>query len=141
MEIQQRNIQMQSQANAQSAQAASQGRMQEQQMKSQMESEFAQMKSQLEMQKMQAQKEIDKELLQLKHQFEVQLKQMEKDVSVSKEKYKEDRKDSRTDKQATQQSKLIRQRKQDLPPVDFTQPGNANEIMNNLAGTIAPENV
>ena len=141
MEIQQQNIQMQSQANAQSAQAASQGRIQEEQIKSEMESQLAQMKSQLEMQKMQAQKEIDKEILQMKHQFQMQLKQMEKDMSSSKDKYKEDRKDERTDKQATQQSKLIRQRKQDLPPVDFREAGDANQIMSNLQATVAPENV
>ena len=141
MNVQQQNIQMQSQANAQSAQAASQGRIQEEQIKSEMESQLAQMKSQLEMQKMQAQKEIDKEILQMKHQFQMQLKQMEKDMSSSKDKYKEDRKDERTDKQATQQSKLIRQRKQDLPPVDFREAGNANQIMSNLQATVAPENV
>jgi hypothetical protein len=141
MDIQQQNIQMQSQANAQSAQAASQGRIQEEQIKSEMESQLAQMKSQLEMQKMQAQKEIDKEILQMKHQFQMQLKQMEKDMSSSKDKYKEDRKDERTDKQATQQSKLIRQRKQDLPPVDFREAGDANQIMSNLQATVAPENV
>jgi hypothetical protein len=141
MDIQQKNIQMQSQANAQSAQAASQGRIQEEQLKSEMESQLAQMKSQLEMQKMQAQKEIDKEILQMKHQFQLQLKQMEKDISSTKDKYKEDRKDERTDKQATQQSKLIRQRKQDLPPVDFREAGDANQIMSNLQATVAPENV
>jgi hypothetical protein len=141
MQIQQQNIQMQSEANSQSAQAASQGRIQEEQLKSQMESQLIQMKSQLDMQKMQAQKEIDKEILQMKHQFELQLKQMEKQISSSNDKYKEDRKDSRTDKQATQQSKLIRQRKQDLPPVDFRDAGNANQIMNNLQGTVGPENV
>jgi hypothetical protein len=141
MNIQQQNIQMQSQANAQSAQAASQGRIQEEQIKSEMESQLAQMKSQLEMQKMQAQKEIDKEILQMKHQFQMQLKQMEKDMSSSKDKYKEDRKDERTEKQATQQSKLIRQRKQDLPPVDFREAGDANQIMSNLQATVAPENV
>ena len=141
MDIQQKNIQMQSQANAQSAQAASQGRIQEEQLKSEMESQLAQMKSQLEMQKMQAQKEIDKEILQMKHQFQMQLKQMEKDISSTKDKYKEDRKDERTDKQATQQSKLIRQRKQDLPPVDFREAGDANQIMSNLQATVGPESV
>ena len=59
----------------------------------------------------------------------------------NKEKYKEDRKDSRTDKQATQQSRLISQRKKDLPPVDFNKSGDANQIMNNLSGQIAPENM
>lgn len=40
-------------------------------------------------------------------------------TQLAKEKYKEDRKDKRTAKQASQQSKLIQQRKQDLDPIDF----------------------
>jgi hypothetical protein len=141
LDTQQQNIQMQSKANAESAQAASQARVQEEQQKSQMQSQMAQMKSQLEMQRMQAEKEIQKELMQMKHQFDLQLKQMEVESGSNKEKYKEDRKDSRTDKQATQQSKLISQRKKDLPPVDFNTAGDANQVMNNLGGQIAPENM
>ena len=79
--------------------------------------------------------------MQIKHQFDLQLKQMETDNVSNKEKYKEDRKDSRTDKQATQQSRLISQRKKDLPPVDFNKSRDANQIMNNLSGQIAPENM
>ncbi len=141
LDIQQQNIQMQSKANAESAQAASQARVQEEQQKSQLESQMIQMKSDLEMKKMQADKEVQKELMQMKHQFDLQLKQMETDNVSNKEKYKEDRKDSRTDKQATQQSRLISQRKKDLPPVDFNKSGDANQIMNNLSGQIAPENM
>ena len=40
-------------------------------------------------------------------------------LQQNKEKYKEDRKDKRTAKQASQQSKLIQQRQQDLDPIDF----------------------
>lgn len=141
MEIQQRNIQMQSQANAQSAQAASQGRMQEQQMKSQMESEMLQMKAQIELQQMQAKKEIEKEIMQLKHQYDMQLKQMDSGMVSEKEKYKEDRKDKRTDKQATQQSQLIRQRKENLPPTNFSEEGSVDEILGNLSGVMGQENV
>ena len=37
----------------------------------------------------------------------------------NKENFKEDRKDKRTEKQATQQSKMISQRKENLPPTNF----------------------
>jgi len=44
---------------------------------------------------------------------------MEKDQMSAKEKMIEDRKDERTRIQATQQSQLIDQRKNDLLPTDF----------------------
>ena len=44
---------------------------------------------------------------------------MRSKCNKKKKNIKEDRKDSRTAKQATQQSKLIQQRKQDLDPIDF----------------------
>lgn len=134
MEMQQQATKMQTDSNIQSSQAASQARLQEEQMKNQMESQMLQMKAQLELQQMQAKKEIDAELMKIKHQYDMQLKQMESDMVTNKDKYKEDRKDKRTDKQATQQSKLIRQRKENLPPTDFSQEGSADEILANLQG-------
>lgn len=55
------------------------------------------------------------------HEFELnkQLKQMDLQVINDKEKYKEDRKDKRTKIQATQQSEMISQRKNDGLPIDF----------------------
>ena len=134
MEMQQQATKMQTDSNIQSSQAASQARLQEEQMKNQMESQMLQMKAQLELQHMQAKKEIDAELMKIKHQYDMQLKQMDSDMVANKDKYKEDRKDNRTDKQATQQSKLIRQRKENLPPTDFSQEGSADEILANLQG-------
>ena len=119
MQKQKANIDMQTQSNIQSAQAASQSRMQEEQMKSQIESQIEQLKAQLGSQKMQQQAQIDMELLKLKYQYEMQLKQIESETYKSREEFKEDRKDKRTEKQATQQSKMIEQRKKDLPAEDF----------------------
>ena len=53
----------------------------------------------------------------------MQLKQVESDVIKNKEKYKEDRKDDRTKIQASQQSELIEQRKNNTPPKDFESAG------------------
>tara|TARA_R100000951_G_scaffold75828_1_gene63938 strand:+ start:1413 stop:3860 length:2448 start_codon:yes stop_codon:yes gene_type:complete len=119
MKKQQSTIQMQTQSNVQSAQAASQSRMQESQMKLQGESQLEQLKSKLELQKIQQEAEIQKQMLQLKYQFEFQLKQMDSENFQNKESFKEDRKDKRTEKQATQQSKMIAQRKENLPPTNF----------------------
>ena len=95
--------------------------MQEDEMKLKVEQQLAQIKSQAEMQKMQQQAQIDAEMLKMKYQYEMQLKQMDVANVQNRDTFKEDRKDKRTEIQATQQSELIAQRKQDLPPKDFEQ--------------------
>ena len=142
MKRQQANMQMQTQSNVQSTQAASQSRMQESQMKLKGESQLEQLKSQLDLQKMKQEAEIQKEMLQLKYQFELQLKQMESENFKNKESFKEDRKDKRTEKQATQQSKMIAQRKQDLPPTNFEeQEEEAQDPMANLLQNMDQKNI
>lgn len=135
-EKQQRNIDMQTQSNMQSAQAASQSRMQEEQMKIQAESQIEQLKAQIEMQQIQQKAQIEKEMLQLKYQYEMQLKQMEVESFKSRDSEKEDRKDKRTEIQASQQSKMIEQRKKDLPAIEFKEDDNQNPfsgLMQNMA--------
>ena len=61
--------------------------------------------------------------MQFEFQLNMQLKQTESDVIKNKEKYKEDRKDDRTKIQASQQSELIEQRKNNTPPKDFESAG------------------
>ena len=135
MEKKQANINMQTQSNIQSAQAASQSKMQEQQMKTQSESQLEQLKAQLELQMLQQKSQIDKEMMELKYQYEMQLKAMDSQTIEGREKFKEDRKDKRTEKQATQQSKLIAQRKENLPPTNFEESQQAmpNPMENMLA--------
>ena len=62
--------------------------------------------------------------MELEFQFNMQLKGLEVEGQKSKEKEKEDRKDERTKIQATQQSELIDQRKNDLLPKNFESAGN-----------------
>jgi len=135
MERQQANIQMQTESNVQSAKAASQSRMQEQQMKTQTESQLEQLKAQLELQKLQQKAQIDKEMMELKYEYEMKLKAMDSETIEGREMFKEDRKDKRTEKQATQQSKLIAQRKENLPPTNFEKEEQAmpNPMENMLA--------
>jgi len=116
---QKQNIDMQTQSNMKSTQAASQSRMQEEQMKTKAEAELEQMKAQIKIQEMQAKAEIDKEMLELKYMYEMKLKQLESKTVKEREDNKEDRKDYRTEKQATQQSVLIDQRKKDSAPRVF----------------------
>tara|TARA_R110002167_G_scaffold241739_2_gene447015 strand:- start:1401 stop:2288 length:888 start_codon:yes stop_codon:yes gene_type:complete len=122
--IQQQNIQAQAQANAQAQAAASQAEVQKQQSLVAINSEMEQLKSQLEQQRMQQEVLAKKELMQLEFQMNMQLKQMEVRAVSGKEKEKEDRKDKRTKIQASQQSELIDQRKNEKPPKNFESAGN-----------------
>jgi len=122
--IQQQNIQMQSQANAQAAQVAAQADVQKNQAIAQSEAQLEQVKAQLEAQKMQQEVEYKKELMQLEFQMSMQLKNMEVQGVKSREKEKEDRKDQRTKIQATQQSEMIEQRNSGKPPKNFESAGN-----------------
>lgn len=122
--IQQQNIQMQSQANAQAAQAAAQVDVQKNQALAQSDAQLEQVKAQLNAQKMQQEVAYKKELMQLEFQMNMQLKNMEVQGVKSREKEKEDRKDERTKIQASQQSEMIEQRNSGKPPKNFESAGN-----------------
>ena len=123
-EIQQQNIQMQTQANTQAAQNAAQLETQKEQMLAQTKAQLAQLQVQLDTQKLQQEAEIKKELMQLEFQMNMQLKSLETQGMQNREKEKEDRKDERTRIQASQQSELIDQRKTSKPPKKFESSGN-----------------
>jgi len=76
-------------------------------------------KGQIVIQKLQTEGEIKKQLMEIQFGYDQQLKQMEVQQAQVKEKEIEDRKDKRTELQASQQSKMIQQRQTDGPPVNF----------------------
>ena len=118
-QIQQENIQAQSQANAQSAQAGAAAEIQKQQGIAESKVQIAQAQSQLDIAKLEREAAIKKELMQFEFDLNMKLKQQDNQVINKKEEYKEDRKDKRTKIQATQQSEMISQRKNDGLPIDF----------------------
>jgi len=124
--IQQENIQMQTQSNAQAAQAAAQADVQKQQAITQSKAQLAQVQSQLDTQKLEKEAEIKMMLMEKEFQMNMQLKDADLNVIKDKEKYKEDRKDDRTKIQASQQSELIDQRKNNKPPKNFESAGFDN---------------
>jgi hypothetical protein len=71
------------------------------------------------MQRMQAEAQIKKEIMAEEFNYNVQLAKVKADAEKGKEKDIEDRKDERTRIQATQQSELIAQRKNDELPKNF----------------------
>tara|TARA_B110000908_G_scaffold141027_1_gene168471 strand:- start:226 stop:2637 length:2412 start_codon:yes stop_codon:yes gene_type:complete len=120
------NIQAQAQANAESAEKAALFEVQKQQALTQEKVNIEQAKSQFEMQRMQTEAMIKKELMAEEFGYQMQLAQASIQREADREKEIENRKDERTKIQATQQSELIDQRKNDLMPKNFESSGNDN---------------
>jgi hypothetical protein len=123
-EIQQQNIEAQSQANQQAAAAAAQSEVQKEQTLSQVEMQLDQAKSQLKMQEQRQEVDLKKELMELEFQYNMQLKSAETQNLTNRENEKENRKDQRTKIQASQQSELIDQRNSGGTPKNFESAGN-----------------
>jgi len=122
--IQQQNIQAQAQANAQAQEVAAAAEVQKNQALTSQKAQLLQMENNFELQKMQAEVAAKKELMAQEFQYNMQLKGVETSGQAQKETQKEDRKDERTKLQATQQSQLIEQRKNNTPPQNFESSGN-----------------
>ena len=122
--MQQENMRVQAQANAQQQREAAQAEVQKQQQLAQTEIQIEQVKSQLESQKMLQETNLKKQLMELEFQYNLQLKQMEVETVKGRDRQKEDRKDERTKIQASQQSEMIDQRNKDKPPKNFESAGN-----------------
>ena len=120
----QANIQAQAQANAQAAEAAAMSEVQKQQALAETQLQVEQGKSQFAIQKLQQEAEIKKQLMELEFQYNMQLTKAQGQAKRGEETFKEDRKDERTKIQASQQSELIDQRKNDLLPKSFESTGN-----------------
>ena len=123
---QQQQIQAQAQANMQASEQAALNEVQKQEALAQTEIQIEQAKSQFEIQRMEQEALIKKQLMAEEFQYQLQLAQMKNSREANKEAEIEDRKDKRTKIQATQQSKMIEQRQNDLLPTDFESAGNDN---------------
>jgi len=116
---QQANIAAQGQANAQASEAAALAEVQKQQALAQTEIQILQSKSQFEIQRMQQELMLEKQKMAVKFDYDMQLAQLQLGIAQQKQSQAEDRKDQRTKIQATQQSELIDQRKNNSLPKDF----------------------
>jgi len=119
MEKQQQISQFQSQANIEAANATAQAKMQQIQAETQSKIEIKRAEVQFDVEKMQQEAQIKLGLMQQEFQMNMQLKGADMQSLTEKDKMKEEAKDKRVSLQNTQQSKLIEQRKNNLPPVDF----------------------
>ncbi len=123
-QIAQANIQAQAQANAQAQQVAAQAEVQKQQALTQSKIQLEQAKNQMDMNKLMQEADLKKQLMMLEFEMNMQLHGVKANKDSEKIKEKEDRKDERTKIQASQQSELINQRKNNLPPKQFESGGN-----------------
>ena len=122
-QMQTENISLQSESNARAAQAAAQADVQKEQAISQSKIKIKSAEHELEIQKLQQEVLAKKELMTYEFELNKQLKELDLQVINNKEEYKEDRKDKRTKIQASQQSELIDQRRNNTPPKDFESSG------------------
>jgi hypothetical protein len=113
------NIQAQAQANQETAEKAALFEVQKQQALTQETVSVEQAKSQFKIQQLQTEADIKKQLMELEFQYNMQLAQIKAQTVDQNLQAAEDRKDARTKIQATQQSELIDQRKNNSMPKDF----------------------
>ena len=123
-QAQQANMQAQAQSNAQLAEQTAMAEAQKQQILTEQKMQIEKAKSDFEIQKMERESQIKQQLMQLEFNYNMQLAQAQVQNKNKEEEFKEDRKDERTKIQATQQSELIDQRKNDLLPKNFESAGN-----------------
>lgn len=115
------NYEAQAQAQASLAQSQSQSKAQIIQMQGQLDAQMSQMEHQMALEKMAKEFEYKTQLINLQGQINLGVAGKTVEAKTEIEKMKEDRKDGRTKIQATQQSKMIKQRSQDLDPIDFNE--------------------
>jgi len=110
---------MVSQQNMQSQQLAAQVAMQKIQAQAQAEMQIKQAEVAFEMQKMEKEAELKRMLMAEEFQYTMQIGQMKEGTLNQRDMQKEQAKAKRISQQNTEQSKLINQRKNNLPPMNF----------------------
>lgn len=110
---------MVSQQQLQSQQMAAQTAVQKIQLEAQAKAQVIQTEMELSIKKMEMEAEIKSRLMAEEFQYSVKLHEMQYGTLAQREKNKEEEKNKRISIQNTQQSKLINQRKNNLPPVNF----------------------
>jgi len=110
---------MQSQIQQQSQQMAADASMQKMQMETQSKMQIKQAEISFEIEKMKQEAILKSQLMQEEFNLNMQLRGIEANAQNRREDDKEKAKDKRIGIQNTQQSKLIDQRKNNLPPLNF----------------------
>ncbi|MDA9881553.1 hypothetical protein N9C33_02025 [Crocinitomicaceae bacterium] len=110
---------MQSQQQIQSQQMAAQVAQQKLQMETQAKMQFKQADIAFEIEKMKAEADLKSRLMQQEFDLNIQLRAMDAQALQSREDQREKAKSERISQANTEQSKMITQRKNNLPPISF----------------------
>jgi len=129
---QQQQIQAQAQAQAETAERVAMAELQKQQAIAESTLQIEQGKSQFDLQLLQQEGQIKMQLAEQKFNFDMQLAQLDSQTRIQVDDQKENRKDERTKIQASQQSELINQRKNDLLPTNFEQQGQDYPVQDQM---------
>tara|TARA_R110000772_G_scaffold21686_2_gene59362 strand:+ start:4161 stop:6596 length:2436 start_codon:yes stop_codon:yes gene_type:complete len=111
--------QSQAQINTQSQQMAAQMAMQKIQAETQGKMQIKQAEVAFEIEKLKSEAMLKKELMATEFQYQMQIKGVQETSIDNREQSREDAKAKRISQANTEQSKLIEQRKNNLPPVNF----------------------
>ena len=111
--------QMVAQTNMQSQQAAAQAAMQKMQAETQSKMQVAQAETAMSIEKMRNEAALKEQLMAVEFSYQMQLKGMEQSQMDEREKMREEGKSQRIAEANTQQSKMIEQRKRNLPAQNF----------------------
>ena len=112
-------MQAQEASNIRSSQAAAQAKIQSIDAEKNAKIEIAAHQTAKEIEKMAAEVQYKEKLMEKEFNYKMSLVKAQGDVRGLFEKEKEDRKDKRVDKQSTQQSEMITQRRQGSPAINF----------------------
>lgn len=130
-----KEIMMQGEANAISAERVAQAKMQETQFKAEADMASINAKTQGRIAELEAEARLKQELMEQEFEYQMQLKGIEVSGKRDNEKMKEDEKMKRQDRNNTQQSAMIEQRTLDSAPLNF----ESNE--DHLSGAIGFDDV
>jgi len=112
------------QQNLKSQELAAQVSMQKVQMETESKSRLIQEQAAADIAKIETEARLKSGLMREEYQYNIQLQGLVEGSVNERDKMKEDRKDARTDLQASQASELITQRQNNLPPKRFESIGN-----------------
>jgi hypothetical protein len=115
----QQSQQMQAQMQMQAQQAQAQLDAQKIQMETQSKMQIKQAEVGFDIEKLKNEAQLKAQLMQTEFDFQMKLKGMEQSNIGAREDNREKAKDNRVSQQSTEQSKLIEQRKNNLPPINF----------------------
>tara|TARA_R110000824_G_scaffold24557_6_gene86414 strand:+ start:8120 stop:10555 length:2436 start_codon:yes stop_codon:yes gene_type:complete len=117
MQLQQQQTQMQQQF--QSQKIAADAEMMKIQAEGQQKVQVKQAEVAFDIERMQMEAQLKNQLMQQEFNFNMQLKGLDEELIAGREDMREDAKGKRISQQNTEQSKLINQRKNNLPPINF----------------------